>query len=410
MASFNPQVVNGVSPPKRSYASIPNILDVPNLIQVQLDSFELLRTEGLRELFEEISPIEDSPGGRFELSFENHYFEEPKYTEQECREKETTFSAPMHVTVKLRIKAAGPSQGEVKEQVLFVGDIPMMTSTGTFVINGAERVVVSQLVRSPGVYFTTDSDATTGRLLAAAKLIPYRGAWMEFDTSNKNIISVKVDRKRKIPISTLLRAMGFATDEELLALFDEVESGSETQYLKSTIDKDAGVTDQKEALMEFYRRLRPGEPPNESNAKSLLDNLFFNPRRYDLGKVGRYKLNRRLKRDAPLDMRTLSPEDIVALLRVMVQINNGYGGSATSTVVVSGNQVTNTTQQSGSVFSVYGKNAIASVTNNLVMGNNGSQNRGSIVYILGFLHIQSWDNLGLFVVVGFMLLMRETTT
>ena len=311
MVSRSPNVPN---------ASVPNILEVPNLIQVQIDSFELLKTEGLKELFEEISPIEDFPGGRFELRFEDHYFEDPKYTEQECREKEITYSAPLQVTVKLRIKAAGPSQGEVKEQVLFIGDVPMMTSTGTFVINGAERVVVSQLVRSPGVYFTTDSDATTGRFLAAAKLIPYRGAWMEFDTSNRNIMSVKVDRKRKTPVSTLLRAMGFATDEELLALFEDVEEGSETQYLKSTIDKDAGVTDQKEALLEFYRRLRPGEPPNESNAKSLLDNLFFNPRRYDLGKVGRYKLNRRLKRDAPLDMRTLSPDDIVSLLRVMVQI------------------------------------------------------------------------------------------
>ena len=322
MVSFSPQVANGVSSPKRSYASIPNILEVPNLIQVQIDSFELLKTEGLRELFEEISPIEDFPGGRFELSFEDHYFEEPKYTEQECREKEITYSAPMHVTVKLRIKAAGPSQGEVKEQVLFIGDIPMMTSTGTFVINGAERVVVSQLVRSPGVYFTTDTDDRTGRLLAAAKLIPYRGAWMEFDTSNKNVISVKVDRKRKTPVSTLLRAMGYASDEELLAQFEDVEDGTDSQYLKSTIEKDAGVTDQKEALLEFCRRLRPGEPPNEANAKSLLDNLFFNPRRYDLGKVGRYKLNRRLKRDAPLDMRTLSPDDIVALLKVMVQINN----------------------------------------------------------------------------------------
>ena len=323
MVSFSPQVANGVSSPKRSYASIPNILEVPNLIQVQIDSFELLKTEGLRELFEEISPIEDFPGGRFELSFEDHYFEEPKYTEQECREKEITYSAPMHVTVKLRIKAAGPSQGEVKEQVLFIGDIPMMTSTGTFVINGAERVVVSQLVRSPGVYFTTDTDDRTGRLLAAAKLIPYRGAWMEFDTSNKNVISVKVDRKRKTPVSTLLRAMGYASDEELLAQFEDVEDGTDSQYLKSTIEKDAGVTDQKEALLEFCRRLRPGEPPNEANAKSLLDNLFFNPRRYDLGKVGRYKLNRRLKRGAPLDMRTLSPDDIVALLKVMVQINNG---------------------------------------------------------------------------------------
>ena len=199
----------------------------------------------------------------------------------------------------------------------------MMTTTGTFIINGAERVVVSQLVRSPGVYFTTDSDATTGRLLASAKLIPYRGAWMEFETSNKDIISVKVDRKRKTPVSTLLRAMGYATNEELLALFEDIDDNPEHQFMKTTVDKDTGVTNQDEALLEFYRRLRPGEPPNVENAKNLLDNLFFNPRRYDLGAVGRYKLNRRLKRDAAPDMRTLAPEDIIALLRMIIQINGG---------------------------------------------------------------------------------------
>ena len=323
MTSPTLTVAAGASPVKRSYARIPSILDVPNLIQVQIESFEWLKTEGLSELLREISPIEDFPGGRFGLSFEDHFFEEPKYTEAECREKEITYSAPLHVTVKLKVKASGPGQGEVKEQTLFIGDIPMMTSNGTFVINGAERVVVSQLVRSPGVYFTTNSDSTTGRLLALAKLIPYRGAWMEFKTSNRDVISVKVDRKRKTPVSTLLRAMGYASDEELLALFKDVDNDEDHEYIKTTIGKDTAVTDQKEALLELYRRLRPGEPPNEENAKSLLDNLFFNPRRYDLGRVGRYKLDRRLKRDTPLESRTLSPDDIIALLSMMIQINNG---------------------------------------------------------------------------------------
>lgn len=308
---------------RRSYAELPSVLDVPNLIQVQLDSFNWFKSAGLRELFDEISPIEDFAGGRFELTFEDHYFEKPKYTEEECREKEVTFSAPLHVTVKLKINAAGPGQGEVKEQTLFIGDIPMMTTNGTFVINGAERVVVSQLVRSPGVYFTVDSDANTGRQLASAKLIPYRGAWMEFETSNRDVLSVKVDRKRKTPVSTLLRSIGFATDEELLGLFADVDTNEEHQFMKTTIEKDSSVTDENEALLEFYRRLRPGEPPSVDNAKNLLDNLFFNERRYDLGRVGRYKLNRRLGRETPATTRILEAQDIVTLLKVMVQINNG---------------------------------------------------------------------------------------
>ena len=323
MTSSALKAANGASPNKRDYGRIPSVLPVPNLIQVQIDSFNGLKTKGLRELFDEISPIEDFPGGRFQLSFGEHYFEEPKYTEAECREKEATYSTPLHVTVNLRIKASGPGEGEIKEQTLFVGDIPMMTTTGTFIINGAERVVVSQLVRSPGVYFTVAPDPNTGRLLASAKLIPYRGAWMEFETSNRNVISVKVDRKRKTPVSTLLRAMGYGTNEELMALFEDVDRDPEHPYMKTTIEKDSTVTDESEALLEFYRRLRPGEPPNVDNAKALLENLFFNPRRYDLGRVGRYKLNRRLKLDTPADNRTLSAGDIIALLRMMIQINNG---------------------------------------------------------------------------------------
>ncbi|MDP6514119.1 MAG: DNA-directed RNA polymerase subunit beta [SAR202 cluster bacterium] len=330
MTSTALQVSNGHngSPVKRSYAQIPAIIDVPNLIQVQLDSFNDFKGQGLKELFDEISPIEDFPGGRFELSFLDHYFDAPKNTEEACREKEITYSAPLHVTVQLKIKAGGPGQGEIKEQTLFIGDIPMMTTTGTFIINGAERVVVSQLVRSPGVYFTTDSDPATGRPLAAAKLIPYRGAWMEFETSNRDIISVKVDRKRKTPVSTLLRSMGFETDDDLMGLFEDVDTSEEHQYMRTTIDKDSAVTTKEEALLEFYRRLRPGEPPNVENAKNLLENLFFNRRRYDLGRVGRYKLNRKLHVDDADDfpMLTLSPGDIVALLRRMVNINNSVIG------------------------------------------------------------------------------------
>ncbi len=318
MVSTAARVTNGVNGAEHTYARTPRVLDVPNLIQVQLDSFEWFKTEGLKELFREITPIEDFPGGRFELGFLEHRFEEAPFTEEECRERESTYSAPLHVMVELHTKA-GPAEGERKVQDLFIGDIPMMTSTGTFVINGAERVVVSQLVRSPGVYFTTSTDTTTGRPLAAAKLIPYRGAWMEFETSNRDVISVKVDRKRKSPVSMLLRALGYTTDQEIIELFEDIDTGPDHHYARTTIDKDTRVDSQEEALLEFYRRLRPGEPPSVDNAKNLLDNLFFNPRRYDLGRVGRYKLNRSLGRDS--EERTLSREDIIGLLRTMILIN-----------------------------------------------------------------------------------------
>ncbi len=315
------QVSNGIGFNERSYGKIESVLDVPNLIQVQIDSFDWFKTEGLGELFEEISPIEDFPGGRFELRFLDHNFKDPLHTEDECREREITYSAPLHVTVELHTKAPGPGEGERKIQDLFIGDIPMMTSTGTFIINGAERVVVSQLVRSPGVYFTTDADAATGRPLSSAKLIPARGAWMEFETSNRDVISVKVDRKRKSPVSMLIRALGYVTDDQIHELFEDVDIDPQHQFMKATIAKDTPVDSHQEALLEFYRRLRPGEPPSVENARTLLDNLFFNARRYDLSRVGRYKLNLRLSLDSGPGEGTLSPNDIISLLRMMILIN-----------------------------------------------------------------------------------------
>ena len=290
MTSTALQVRNGQeSTRKRSYSRMPAIIDVPNLIQVQIDSFDNFKNYGLKELFDELSPIEDFPGGRFELSFGEHYFEPPKLTEEECRERETTYAAALYVTVQLKIKAGGPGQGEIKEQTLFVGDIPMMTTTGTFIINGAERVVVSQLVRSPGVYFTTTSDANTGRTLASAKLIPYRGAWMEFETSNRDVLSVKVDRKRKTPVSTLLRCLSvyyddddaerrrFETNEGLLSMFADTEADLEHPYMATTIEKryrrlqlrggSAGVLPKAPA----GRASQPGqrqEPPEEPVLRS----------------------------------------------------------------------------------------------------------------------------------------------
>ncbi len=324
--------VNGSEAGRRDYSRTPTVLEVPNLIQAQIDSFAWFRRDGLRELFEEISPMEDYPGGRFELNFLSHTFDEPAATEEDCRENETTYSAALKVRVELVNRAPGPAQGERKFQDLFIGDIPIMTRTGTFIINGAERVVVSQLVRSPGAYFTTTTDANTGRQLASAKMIPNNGAWMEFETSNKDVISVKIDRKRKSPAVMLLRALGKETgegkvvgitDEEVLELFSDVDDDPEHRYIQTTIDKDIHVDSHEEAMLEFYRRLRPGEPPSIDNARKLLDDLFFNQRRYDLGRVGRYKVNRRLGLDADPDDRTLSRNDIISLLRTMIEINNG---------------------------------------------------------------------------------------
>ena len=306
----------------KSFNHIQNIVDVPNLIQVQLRSFDYFTTDGLRELFEEISPIEDFSGGRFALMFLGHEIREPKFTERECRQKEITYSAPLYATVELEVKS-GEAAGEKKRQTLFMGDVPMMTRNGTFVINGAERVVVSQLVRSPGAYFTRDIDPASGRALSNAKLIPYRGAWVEFETSNKDLLSVKVDRKRKTPITTLLCALGYGADDDIKALFKGVDTNPDRPFIDATLARDTAVTNEDEALVEFYRRLRPGEPPSVDNAKALIESLFFNPRKYDLGRVGRYKLNRKLGEEAMTEERTLVKEDMVALIRRMIRINNG---------------------------------------------------------------------------------------
>jgi DNA-directed RNA polymerase subunit beta len=304
-------------PNYKEFNSIANNVDVPSLVQVQVNSFHWLKTDGLKDLLEEISPIEDFSGGRFDLRFLSHEIRKPKNTERECRTREITYSAPLYVTVQLVIKETG----EVKEQTLFFGDLPMMTKNGTFIINGAERVVVSQLVRSPGAYFTTKTDPATGRELCNAKLIPYRGAWVELETSNKDLLSVKVDRKRKAPISTLLRALGYATDDDIRQLVADVDNDPVHNYMEATLAKDTAASTVDEALLEFYRRLRPGEPPSVENASELIQNLFFNDRKYDLGRVGRYKLNRRLSIDEKT--RTLTKKDIVELIRRMISINNG---------------------------------------------------------------------------------------
>jgi DNA-directed RNA polymerase subunit beta len=335
----------------KNFGSRDAVLEVPNLIQTQLDSFGALKGEGMDELLKEISPIDDFTGNRFELRFLGHEFGKQKRTLAECREQEKTYDAPLYITTELRVKETG----ELKEQNLFFGDLPVMTPQGTFIINGAERVVVSQLVRSPGVYFVSQIEASTGRALCSAKIIPYRGAWLEFETSSRNQIMVKVDRKRRAPVTTLLRCLGFLTDEEISALFVDVDVDPFHGFTQATLEADPVDPDRANgvksddlqslwsklrpgetydvgsarvlasARLEFYRRLRPGEPPSLENANILIDNLFFSPRRYDLGKVGRYKLNKRLNVPNPNLDRVLSKEDIVNVIRGIIQINNGFG-------------------------------------------------------------------------------------
>ena len=306
-------------PKTRSYARSPKVIEPFSLIQIQTNSFDKLKTTGIREVLDEINPIQDVTGNRYELHFGHHEFKTPKFTEEECRDREITFEAPLYITIELRVKETG----EIKEQTLFFGDVPQMTESGTFVINGAERVVVSQLVRSPGAYFTKLLDPGTGRSVSLSKMIPYRGAWLEFETSPRDIMSVKIDRKRKLPITTFLRALGFGDDQDLLELFAEVDTDPDHQFIRTTLERDTAITNEGQALVEVYRRLRPGEPPSVESARSLLDNLFFNPRRYDLGRVGRYKMNRRMSHDQPMDALTLTKDDIIEMLRMMIRINNG---------------------------------------------------------------------------------------
>jgi DNA-directed RNA polymerase subunit beta len=314
---------------RKRYARIPEVLPIPNLIQLQLDSFRWFIEQGLRELFDEISPIRDFTNRVMELHFQDYEFGEPKYSEAECRTKDMTFSKPLYVNVELHIKETG----EIQHQRVYMGDYPWMTDLGTFIINGAERVVVSQLVRSPGVYYTATEDPASGRTLFSAKVIPNRGAWLEFETSNKDLLSVKVDRKRKIAATTLLRAVGYETNDEISALFPAVDSEPEHQYIATTLDKDLTHT-RNEALIEVYKKLRPGDPPTADNARQLVESLFFNFRRYDLGRVGRYKFNKKLDPVAarvgielPRTERTITREDIAAIVAHLIALNNG-GGTA----------------------------------------------------------------------------------
>ena len=351
MALAKSHVSLAPKPEIKTYARIPRVMKVPHLIQSQLVSFERFKSEGLSEIYRGVSPIQDYTGNKYELHFLDHYFREPKYTPEQCKEREVTYAASLYVTTRLIMKETG----EIKEQEIFMGDVPMMTHNATFIVNGAERVVVSQLVRSPGVYFVVQKDISNDRELCYAKLIPSRGAWLEFETSYRNVLSVKVDRKRKVSATTFLRALGLASEDEIIPLFEDVDTDPNYHFIQSTLERDPLIEEAQGAFkeddlkalwqwlrpddeydrdkarqiasaqLEFYRRLRPGEPPSLENARTLIKNLFFDPRRYDLGKVGRYKLNSRLEQSENESLGILTMDDIIAVIRVMIQINKGEG-------------------------------------------------------------------------------------
>ena len=283
---------------RMSFSKIKEIADVPNLIELQVDSYKWFIEEGLKEVFEDISPIEDYTGNLI-LEFVDYSLDDkPKYDIEECKDRDATYCAPLKVKVRLINKETG----EIKEQEVFMGDFPLMTEKGTFVINGAERVIVSQLVRSPGVYYALERDKT-GKKLISSTVIPNRGAWLEYETDSNDVISVRVDRTRKQPVTVLLRALGIGTDAEIIELLGEDER------LAATLEKDNTKT-VEEGLIEIYKKLRPGEPPTVESASSLLNALFFDPKRYDLAKVGRYKFNKKLALCYRI-MNKISAEDVV---------------------------------------------------------------------------------------------------
>jgi len=332
---------------QKNYARIPVNLGLPNLIEVQLDSFERLKKEGLGDLFHEISPIESYNKG-MKLFFPGrgpeakqwglkYWFGDPKHSIEECVERDLTYASPLYVSVLL----AGPDVPEPIKQDIFLGDFPEMTDKGTFIINGTERVVVSQLIRSPGVYFEAPTDRATGRPLAMAKLIPDRGAWMEFETRKSDYIILKFNRKRTVPITVFLRALSavsdgaadsmlkMGSDEEIISLFQDVDNNPDRLFITSTFrqepewDLSGGKTISEAALIEFFKKMRPGDPATLENAKAFLEEQLFDQRHYDLERVGRYKLNQKLDLSIPIPHRTVTKNDVIRLIRRMILINNG---------------------------------------------------------------------------------------
>ena len=296
-----------------SFGKIPEAMELPNLISVQRESFERFKDEGLREAFKESSPIQ-SQNHVLEVTFGEHQFGDPAHNVEECREKDMTYQAPLLTDVRLTNKETG----EIKEQLVFMGDFPMMTDQGTFIINGTERIVVSQLVRSPGVYYSSEMDS--GKQIYKAQIIPSRGAWLEFEVDKRDQLMVSIDRKRKQSATMFLRALGIAVTND-----DIIELLGNSDVIKRTLERDTALT-REDALIEIYRRLRPGEPPTVDASRSLLEGLLFNPQRYDLARVGRYKVNKKLNLITEEEVTVLTDEDIVATLRYLLSLAAGEQG------------------------------------------------------------------------------------
>ncbi len=302
---------------RKYFTHFHEIMEMPNLIEVQLTSYKWFLDKGLKELFAEINSIKDFTGKSLELFFGEYYLDKPKYDEKTAKERNTTFEAPLYVSVKLANKVTG----KTKTQDVYLGDFPIMTPRGTFVINGVERVVVSQLVKSPGVFFS--GEAARGRNWYGAKIIPNRGAWLELDTDINGVLSVKIDRKRRIPITALMRVFGLQSDEEILASFADVDTNPDMRYMQTTLDKDPSKT-ADEGFKEVYKRIRPGDLATVDNARSLIEAMFFHADRYDLSEVGRYKLNQRLNITGRED-RILTKDDLIQIVREVIKLNNSQG-------------------------------------------------------------------------------------
>ena len=296
----------------------PETATSPNLVQIQLDSYNWFVETGLKELLKDVSPISDWTGKEFDLSFLDYKIDEPKYDERTAKAKNITFEAPLRVNVALKNKRTE----DVQEQEVYLGDFPVMTERGTFIINGIERVVISQLIRSPGAFFLMSKSSRIKKLFGA-KIIPSRGAWLEFDTEQSGVISVRIDRKRKIPATSILRAFGVGKDDEIKKLFKDVDTDPEMQYITATILQDA-ASNENEGLIEMYKRIRPGDPATPDNAKQMIHNMFFNFSRYDLSKVGRHRMNKRFNENLTLDDkdRVLKVTDVVNVMKEIINLNN----------------------------------------------------------------------------------------
>lgn len=300
---------------RKWFRTQPFVAPLPDLIEIQKASYDWLFREGIRELLEEISPVEDFTGKNVAVEFKDYSLDQPKVDEATALQKNLSYKAPL----KCRIVLKNLQTGKSKDSVVFLGDFPLMTPRGTFIINGVERVVVTQIVRSYGVIFVAEE--TAGRKLFGAKIIPARGAWLEFETSPRDQIAVKIDRKRKIPITTFLRAMGLSTDAEILAAFKDIDDHPDHRYIERTLEKDPAKT-VEEALVEVYKRIRPGDLATPESARSFIEAMLWSPKRYDLGKVGRYKMNQRLNINAPENQRVLRLEDIINVVREIIRLNN----------------------------------------------------------------------------------------